>query len=136
MKYELTILIVDDEPGIIDVIGEILTNTGYDVTTARDARQAFDFLSRNKVDLILCDIVMPDMDGHELLRKVKQQYPDIGVIMMTGHGNAELVRKSVQHGADEYITKPLRAEELNSIIERVSRRYMKDWQKYPKLIGG
>ena len=77
-------------------------------------------MAKNEIDVVITDIAMPEMNGFDLTTKIKEKYPQTAVIMMTGRGDAETVRKAAMHGADEYITKPFKREELSMVIERAT----------------
>ena len=89
MNEKIKILVVDDEKVIRDGCHRILTGRGYEATTAENGQQAMDLLSREIVDLILLDLKMPVMSGEEVLEKTCTTYPDITVIIITGHGTID-----------------------------------------------
>jgi len=132
MKDSITILIVDDEYMVVNVLEKILMKKGFNVRTARNGQAAKEFLYSEPIDVILSDIIMPDMDGFELLQYVKEIFPAVPVIMMTGKGDADMVRKATQLGADEYITKPIKGDELSLVIERISWQLMAGENKSAK----
>ena len=84
-----TILIVDDEPALIALTKEILTSNGYNVLTAESGLQALEILKNNTVDLVLSDVIMPDMDGYQLANKIKNIYPNIKIQMASGFSDVE-----------------------------------------------
>jgi two-component system response regulator PilR (NtrC family) len=117
-----TILIVDDEPNIIEVLEIALCDEGMEVIKSGSGREALDVLQGKDVDLVISDIRMPDISGVELLRKAKQVAPDTGFIMITAFANTETAIEALQHGAFDYIIKPFRMEELRSIIRRALKK--------------
>lgn len=111
-----SILIVDDEPGILSSVSKILEDEGYQVMTARGGTEALKMIAAEPPDLVLLDIWMPEMDGLETLKKVREQAPKFQVMMMSGHGSIETAVKAIKLGAYDYIEKPL---SLDNIMLRV-----------------
>jgi DNA-binding NtrC family response regulator len=118
MKNEITVLVVDDEPLVCDSLTSILQREGYSVLTASSGPQALEILRAGDVQLVISDVQMPDMNGFELLKAIKNDYPDTGVILMTGFGDTYTVKDALLLGADEYLNKPFRAFEVCKIVER------------------
>lgn len=119
MESYVTILVVDDEPAICVVMQEMLQRKGYHVLTAYDGAAALEILENRSVTVVISDIVMRGMGGKDLLAAVKQKYPQTAVIMMTGYGDAFTIKQIMSLGADEYITKPFKGDEVSLIVERV-----------------
>jgi two-component system nitrogen regulation response regulator NtrX len=107
-----TILIVDDETSILRSLEGILSDEGYETVCAESGPGALGKMEEMIPDLVLLDIWMPDMDGVEVLTKIKEQYPFLPVVMMSGHGSIETAVKATKHGAYDYIEKPLSIEKL------------------------
>lgn len=124
MKNNVTILIVDDDPMVRGVLEQLLQRKGYNIKGVDSAREALEFMKSNKVDLVVSDISMPVMSGYELLQVIKKSFPQVGVIMMTGYGDAFSVKEALSLGADEYITKPFKGQEVALIIERAYWRFL------------
>lgn len=101
------ILIVDDEESICQALTGILTDEGFEVITALNAAEAFKKIEEESPDLTLLDIWLPDIDGLEVLQKIKKQNPHIPVIMISGHANVETAVKAMKLGAYDFIEKPL-----------------------------
>ena len=118
MKEDARILVVDDEEMLRKVIHKILTKEGYDVHLASSGTEALEILSREKIDLVITDVKMPEMDGFDLLKQMKENYPKLGIIVMTAFGDAYTVRDALMLGADEYITKPFKSYEIVMVVER------------------
>src|SRR5436190_4714641 len=112
------LLIVDDEAGYRKVLRAIFEDEGHDVVTASDGRAALAHLAKGKRDLVISDVRMPDIDGIELLKKAREQDPDIGVVLMTAFGTIETAREAFKLGADDFIQKPFNNEELKVIVKR------------------
>lgn len=117
-----TILIVDDESGIRTVLAISLSDMGHRVCCAETGEQAMGLLAENHPSIVLTDIKMPGMDGVNLLQAIKRTYPDVEVIMMTGHGDMDLAVKSLKYQATDFITKPISAEALEIAIQRADER--------------
>ena len=113
-----TILLVDDEKEFRDSSQRLLTRKGYDVLTAENGERALDFLSKNPVDVILLDLKMPVMAGEEFLRAKGPLYPDIPVVVITGHGSLDVAVECMRKGAYDFITKPFDLSQLFLSIER------------------
>ncbi len=113
-----TILLVDDEKQFRDSSQRLLTRKGYDVITAEDGERALDFLSKSPVDLILLDLKMPVMGGEEFLQAKGPLYPDIPVVVITGHGSLDVAVDCMRKGAYDFITKPFDLPQLFVSIER------------------
>ena len=100
------ILVVDDEEIILLSCERVLTEEGYEVQTRLRAEEALALLAEEPIDLILVDLKMPGMDGLEFLRAVKQAYPSISVIMITGYSTVESAVEAMKAGAIDYLPKP------------------------------
>ncbi|MGA1825347.1 MAG: sigma-54-dependent transcriptional regulator [bacterium] len=120
------ILIVDDERRIRSSLASILIDEGYLVSTAEDGLQAIEMIKRDTPDLVMLDIWMPDKDGLDILKWIKTTYPDLGVIMISGHGNIETAVKSIKLGAYDFIEKPLSLEKsvfvVNKALEKIDNK--------------
>ena len=119
-----TILLVDDEPMMLDLLSLYLSSLGYQCIKKESAREALKFLESNTVDLILLDIMMPDMSGLEACQEVRKNW-DIPIIMLTALGDKADIIRGLNIGADDYISKPFDEEELVARIEAVLRRSTK-----------
>ena len=124
MKEDAKILVVDDEAVMRNLLLKILEQEGYLIRLAGSYSEAIEKLEGESFELILADVKMPGKTGFELLQEVKQRWPQIGVIMMTGYGDAYTVKEALMMGADEYITKPFRSNEISLIIERAYWRQL------------
>jgi DNA-binding NtrC family response regulator len=118
LEKKLDVLVVDDEAILRSLLEKVLKKEGYGVHLAASAKEAYDILSNDSIDIVISDIKMPDADGFDLLRRVKSDYPDLGVIMMTGYADAYSVKDALLMGADDYITKPFKTFEITMVIER------------------
>ncbi len=101
------ILVIDDERPIRSVLREILENEKFEVDDAENGKVGFDLATKNKYDVILCDIKMPEMDGLEVLEKLQENGIDSPIIMISGHGTIDTAVEALQKGAYDFIQKPL-----------------------------
>ena len=111
-----TICIVDDEPGILKTLSELLEDEGYQVTSAKSGTDALDVIRQDPPDLVFLDIWMPDLDGLEVLKRVRQQFPNMMVIVMSGHGSIETAVQATKLGAYDYLEKPLDSEKIAILV--------------------
>jgi len=119
---EKSILLVDDEKGIRKVLGIALADMGYHVVTAANGQEAWRIFKKQCPAIVLTDIKMPEMDGIELLSRIKEHNPDTEVIMITGHGDMDLAIKSVKYEATDFVTKPINDEILEIALQRAQER--------------
>jgi len=112
------ILIVDDEVNIGLLLSKFLTRNGFSVNTATSGLSAHDYLSKEHYDLVLCDYRLEDTDGKEMLIKIKESYPETGVIIITGYSDIKLAVELIKLGAYDYITKPLYPDEILNTINK------------------
>ena len=117
-----TILLVDDEDGIRKVLSIALEDAGYTVLTASNGAEALSIFNAQRPPIVLTDIKMPEMDGIELLSRIKKASPETEVIMITGHGDLELAIKSVKFEATDFVTKPINDETLEIALHRAEER--------------
>ncbi|MBU0677893.1 MAG: sigma-54 dependent transcriptional regulator [Verrucomicrobia bacterium] len=112
------ILVVEDEPGVLSVLTKLLRGEGYDVTPAPGGDKAQDILKKETFDLLISDVRMSPVDGMELLKYVRQAYPQMGVIMMTAYGSVQMAVDAMKQGAFDYVTKPFKVDELLLTVQR------------------
>jgi two-component system nitrogen regulation response regulator NtrX len=115
-----SVLIVDDEASIRQSLSGALKDEGYRIFSAASGKEGLDSIRIEKPDVVLLDIWMPEMDGIETLRQIKTEWPDLIVIMMSGHGNIETAVKATKLGAYDFIEKPLSLERLLVLLQNVS----------------
>ncbi|MBI3609031.1 MAG: sigma-54-dependent Fis family transcriptional regulator [Nitrospirae bacterium] len=112
-----TILLVDDEEGILQALSAILRDEGYRVAEAQGGAQAVKSVTKDPPSAVLLDIWMPDQDGLETLRQIRELAPDVPVIMMSGHGTIETAIKAIKLGAYDYIEKPLSLDKVLLLVQ-------------------
>jgi len=118
MSAQETVLVVDDEKVVREGCSRILNPEGFQVLTAENGQEALEALDREAVNVILCDLKMPVMGALEVLEEVGQHYPDIPVIIITGHGTVESAVDCMKKGAYDFITKPFRADHVVLVVKR------------------
>jgi len=140
MDDKLKILILDDSERILLEFETFLTELGHIVFQALTPSQAFDILGNEKPDILILDIKLPEMDGLEVLERVKTEFPDIEVIMITGHGDMEKVIQAMRLGAFDFFNKPFRLFEIQKAIERTAKfvalnRRLRDLEWHHALVS-
>jgi YesN/AraC family two-component response regulator len=128
------LLIVDNEPEIREMLSRHFRYLGFKVDVASDGVEALEKLTDDRTEVIISDIVMPRMDGVELLKIVRNEYPMIHTIMITGYVTLENALACMRYGADTCIFKPLEdLTELEEAVE-VAVRWLKRWQEKLKTL--
>jgi DNA-binding response OmpR family regulator len=112
------ILVVDDDPELRENIREILDDAGFAVTLAASGEEALDCLERQAFDVILLDLIMPGLGGKEVLPLIKRQSPSVKAIMITAFATIENAVSAMRKGADDYLTKPFKVDELLMAVRR------------------
>ncbi len=128
----LKILVLDDERVFRDEIKEFLETDGFQVHLAAKPSEAFDILKLTEIDIIILDLKLPEMDGITVLQKVKELYPEIEVIMITGHGDMDAVIQAMRYGAVEFFPKPFRLIDMKAAIQR-TKRYIQLSTRYREV---
>jgi two-component system nitrogen regulation response regulator NtrX len=111
-----TILIIDDEPGIRSVLSDILSDEKYKVHVAEDGYSGLALLEREVIDLVVLDVWLPNLGGMDVLKQIKERFPLVEVIMISGHANIDLAVKAVKFGAYDFLEKPLSLEKVITIV--------------------
>ncbi|HEX9652414.1 MAG TPA: response regulator [bacterium] len=118
MKTDYDILIVEDEPVVVESAQKILSTEDYRIDAAEDAETALQKLQQNTYKIVLSDLMLPNINGFELLKKVKKDFPGMQTIMITGYATLENAVKSFKLGAFDFIPKPFDFEELLGVVSR------------------
>lgn len=116
------LLIVDDEQMVLDMIGDALRFAGYDVEAVPDGPSALATALAHRPDLVVLDVGLPGIDGFAVAQRLRARHHDLPIVFLTARSGAEDVRHAFETGADDYLTKPFRLEELRLRIEAVLRR--------------
>ena len=113
------VLTVDDKPQNLQFLGKLLSDNGYEVGVAQSGQQALNFVRKNEPDLILLDIMMPDMDGYEVCKRLKEDFSakPIPIIFVTAKTDPEAIIKGFDMGGVDYVTKPFNSAELLARIK-------------------
>lgn len=123
-SYKDTILVIDDEPGAVKRLLKSLSKEGYTVMGAANGLEGLEIIRNHKIDVVITDVRMPEVDGFTVLQEARKLYSDIEVIIITGHGEQELAVQSLRAGAIDYLQKPINLDELMcsvaKAIERIS----------------
>ncbi|MEA2572793.1 MAG: two-component system, OmpR family, alkaline phosphatase synthesis response regulator PhoP, partial [Chloroflexia bacterium] len=116
-----TILVVDDEPNIVELVKLYLTNDGFTVQQARNGRQALEQFRTTRPDLVVLDLMLPEVDGWEVCRQIRRE-GDTPIIMLTARSDDVDKIVGLELGADDYLTKPFNPRELVARVKAVLRR--------------
>ena len=111
-----TVLIVDDQPGIRLLLEELFKKEAFETTSAENGGEALRIIEQKAPDCVLLDMKMPGIDGIEVLRRIKEEWPGIPVIMMTAYGEMELTKQAEKLGAERYFTKPFDIFEVRDAV--------------------
>jgi two-component system, NtrC family, nitrogen regulation response regulator NtrX len=111
-----TILIIDDEPGIRTVLTDILEDEDYKVLSAADGLEGMDIIKNDSIDLVILDVWLPYKGGIDVLKDIKALYPDLSVIVISGHANIDMAVKAVKNGAFDFLEKPLSLDKVITIV--------------------
>ena len=122
-----TILLVDDDVTVLALLSNLLNRFGYVVAGASNSQAAMDYVTgtRNRFDVIITDLAMPGINGMEFLTLAKKIFPDVPIVMITGHMEQCTIDEALHLGAFAYLTKPLDFQEFTNTIERALRSGMK-----------
>lgn len=119
----LKILVVEDEKVVRDLLRFVLDKNKYEVILAEDGIAGYNYISNNSVDLVVSDVVMPGLDGFELLKKVRENNNNVPFVMLTGIGSDEKQIEAFEHNIEDYILKPFNVEivvaKINQIMARI-----------------
>ena len=141
------VLVVDDEETARTYCADVLSELGFEAQGAESAKQALEMLESGQFDIVLADVRMPGMSGLDLLKTIQETYPDIDVVMMTGYGTVASAVQAMKQGAYDYLTKPLKVEDLQHVFQRLVekqalaaenrllREQVKTRQGFANLIG-
>ncbi len=121
-KQTYTILAVDDSPDALELIQRHLVPFGHTIYTASSVQEGVDLLRQTAIDLVMTDLKMPEVDGMDLIRHIRDNYKTISVIMITGYPSIDSAVESVRLGADEYLAKPFTKKELLEVVTDVMAR--------------
>jgi two-component system, NtrC family, response regulator AtoC len=121
-QTQIRVLLAEDEANLAQILGNFLSGQGHHVTTCGDGRAAIESLRTESFDVALLDIVMPDLDGLEVLRKLRDEADRPEVIIITGNGTIETAISAMKLGAYDYISKPYRMAEIDLLVRRAAEK--------------
>lgn len=121
---KMRLMLVDDEERFIQTTQKLLLKHGYDVITASSGPECLQKLDQELVHVVILDVKMPDMDGVETLKRIKQKFPMVEVIMLTGHATAESAVEGMKSGAIDYLVKPADIDDLIAKAEEAFKKRM------------
>jgi DNA-binding NtrC family response regulator len=121
---EIKVLLVDDEPHFVKLLAERLAGRGFNVETAGGGNEAIDRAKEESYDAIVLDLLMPEMDGLETLKQLKEINPDLQVILLTGHGTIDKGVEAMKLGAMDFVEKPADFKELLEKIKKAKDKRM------------
>ena len=118
----MQILLVEDNKGIRDSLIEALTNGPYEITGCENGKKALEIVNKRPIDVVISDIMMPVMNGHELLKRIKKksELSHIEVILFTGYGDVKSAVEAMRQGAYDFILKPVNIQELDAVLKRLN----------------
>jgi DNA-binding NtrC family response regulator len=119
------VLVIDDEAIVRVSCERVLKPEGFDVVVTSRGDEAIDFLEKEPYDVVLTDLKMPDMDGLEVLKIIKERWPDIQVIIITGYGTISTAVQAIKMGAYEYIEKPFTPQDILEVVEKAIKEKKK-----------
>lgn len=122
-KREPRILVVDDDRGLTDNLVEFLSKLGYQAFPAYDGREGLNKFEQEDFQVVITDLKMPEMDGMELLEEMRKLDKDVIVIILTGFGTIESAVQAIKGGAYDYITKPIKFDEIEIVVNRAMEKY-------------
>ncbi len=125
---DFPVLIVDDDLGVCSGIEEIVSHEGYAVSTVTSAQEALEMIKTQSFPLVISDIMMPGMSGIELLEQIKSISPDTVVIMMTGYSSIQGAITAIKAGAQDYLIKPLKYDDILLLLERNIQQFKRNKQ--------
>ena len=118
---EHKILLVDDDPAVLEILGDFIAVFGFEYDTAKDGLEAVERLKQSTFHIVLTDMMMPNMDGMELLHHIHYNYPEIKVMVITGYDRTFTYTDVINAGASDFISKPFNSDELEAKINRLIR---------------
>lgn len=130
---QVKVLVVDDEEFMHKVMTNILHKAGMEVLTAQSGEEALKVLAENRCDVVISDVRMAGMSGFDLLKQVKARHSDTAFVVMTGHSDSYSIKDALMQGADEYITKPFKTQEVTLIVERAYWRMQSNRKQIESL---
>lgn len=133
MKKKRNLLVIDDEPIVLDSCRKILSQEGFEVKGAFNGREGLKKIEEDKYDAILVDWKLPEIDGMEVLRIIKKNHPDIIVVMITGYPSVESAVKAMKLGVSDYVSKPFTPQELKDTLIKAIEHSRESKKEEPEI---
>lgn len=127
---KMKLLLVDDEVRYLETTQKLIQRLGHKVWTAESGRQALAILEKAPIQVVILDVKMPEMCGNQTLRRIKDRYPLVEVIMLTGHATVDSAIDGLKSGAFDYLMKPC---DLEDIIEKATQAYQRRMRQEDKI---
>jgi len=118
----LRVLIVDDEEELVNALEERLNLRGFQAKGVTTGAEALSYLAETPCDVVLVDVKMPGLGGLQLVKKIKEERPKLGVILLTGHGSAKDAEEGMKLGAFDYLMKPVKIDNLVRVLHSAAAR--------------
>lgn len=117
-----TMLVVEDDHDLCELYGTVLEERGWHAVTAENGRAALEAMQREPIDLVITDLMLPEVDGFQLTARLRAEHPELPILMITARGAAADKRRGFAHGTDDYMVKPIDVNEMVWRIEALLRR--------------
>jgi len=121
-SFPLRVLIVDDEGELVNALEERLNLRGFQAKGVTTGAEALSYLAETPCDVVLVDVKMPGLGGLQLVKKIKEGQPKLGVILLTGHGSAKDAEEGIRLGAFDYLMKPVKIDDLVRVLHSAAAR--------------
>ena len=122
-RKDINILVVDDQRKVADTVSEIMSRAGYSATAVYSGREAVERFEEKKIQLVITDLKMPEVDGMDLLKTIKGIDAKVPVIVVTGYGTVKKAVEAIKNGAYDFVEKPVDRDKLELIVERALERH-------------
>ncbi|HSQ59724.1 MAG TPA: sigma-54 dependent transcriptional regulator [Acidobacteriota bacterium] len=121
-RHAPELLLIDDDPGTSGLLQEIFRESGYEVAIAATGAEGLRLAAARPFDAILCDVLLPDADGVQVMRRLREILPEVPVVIMTAHGTVEMAIRALDEGAFDYVSKPFAIEAVRACVARAVER--------------
>ena len=121
-SFPLRVLIVDDEDELVNALEERLNLRGFQAKGVTTGAEALAYLTETPCDVVLVDVKMPGLGGLQLVKKIKEERPKLGVILLSGHGSAKDAEEGIRLGAFDYLMKPVKIDDLVRVLHSAAAR--------------
>ncbi|HHT9119672.1 MAG TPA: response regulator [Candidatus Hypogeohydataceae bacterium YC41] len=122
LKSKYTVLLADDEPEIVKFFRSVFSKEGYRVINVQNGNRVLHKVKKGGIDLVIMDVVMPNMDGMKALKELKRMAPRLPVIVLSGYGDLQTARQAMLIGAQDFITKPFDVDFMKAVVKQAIRK--------------